>query len=241
MSPAPRLCTLLAPLLAVPVILAGCTSATGPATLPTPSASTPSFVQIPDRELVAVYDEPFDDNSGDWLEPDWDANSIAGGEYAIVEGAGNSHRVMGNVPLALMPLYEVQTNIDVHGSGLGEVAIYCRLDHGFTGFYKAALSANGVRISKGVPEDDASIDMFQSTTPVLSPEVDAVFSVGCFAEDDGFHVEAFVDDTLVGQAIDAADPPEGGDVRIAWSNLPAGDWDGDYLIALRSLLLETRA
>jgi hypothetical protein len=233
-----RLAALVVPL----ALLTGCTGSPSPETTSVvpDDPATPAFVPVPDRDLVTVYDEPFDDNSGDWLEPGWEANAIAGGEYSVTEGAGNSHRAMGNVALALMPLYEVQATMDVHGSGLSEVGIYCRLDHGFTGYYHFAVGIAGVRISKGVPDNDATIDLFVSPNPVLGPDVDAVVALGCFEEADGFHVEAFVDGALVGQAIDTEEPPEGGDVRVAWANLPPGDGEGPYVFALRSLLLETR-
>lgn len=242
MSPLPR----IAALLVLPAImLTGC-SAPAAETPPEPESSpsaaeVPSFLPVPERDLVTIHEEPFDDNSGDWLEPDWDANQIADGDYTVTEGAGNSHRVMGNVALALMPLAEVQATIDVHGTGLSEVGIYCRLDHGFTGYYRVALGVAGVRISKGVPENDASIDMFESPEPAIGPELDAVVTLACFAEDDGFHIEVFRDGELIAQAVDTDEPPEGGDVRVSWANLPPGDGEGPYVYSLRSLLLETRA
>ncbi|MCU1416912.1 MAG: hypothetical protein JWP32_1086 [Schumannella sp.] len=239
MYPLPRIVAVLLPLL----VVTGCAGGSPP--LPTSTAATEpaaaAFVPVPDRNLVTVYDEPFDDNSGDWLEPGWDANVIADGDLSVTEGAGNSHRAMGNVALALMPLYEVQATMDVHGSGLDEVGIYCRLDHGFTGFYRVALGRSGVRITKGVPEDDVPIDLFRAPEPAVGPDLDAVLALACFAEDDGFHVEAFLGGELIAQAVDTGEPPEGGDVRVSWANTPPGDGEGPYVFALRSLLLQTRA
>ena len=239
MNPLIRGVALVIPL----ALVTGC--AAGPAPAPTDSADAsdppPSFAAVPDRDLVTVYDEPFDDNSGDWLEPGWDANTIAGGEYSVTEKAGNSHRAMGNVPLALMPLFEVQATMDVHGSGLAEVGLYCRLDHGFTGFYRVAWASTGVRITKGIPEDDAPIDLFRADQPALPPDPDGVLSLACFEESDGFHVDAFLDGEVIAQAVDTDEPPEGGDVRVSWANLPPGEGDGPYVFALRSLKLETRA
>jgi hypothetical protein len=239
MSPLARLGALVVPLVA----LAGC--ATTP--LPLPPADSPSplpaatFAPVPERELVTVYDEPFDDNSGDWLEPGWDADKIEGGEYSVTENAGNSHRAMGNVALALMPLFEVQATMDVHGDGLDEVGLYCRLDHGFTGFYRVSWSSKGVRLTKGVPEDDAPIDLFRAPEPALPADPDGALALACFDEPDGFHVEALLDGELIAQAIDAGTPPEGGDVRVAWAFTPPGAGNGPYVFALRSLTLQKRA
>ena len=232
--------------LALPLaLLAGC--AAGPAADPTSTppatdtpAPAPAFVPVPDRQLVPVYDEPFDDNSGDWLEPNLDANVIEGGEYTVTDIAGISHRVMGDVALALMPLLEVQATIDVRGSGLGEIGLYCRLDHGFDSYYRVAAGVSGVRITKTTRGDDVPIDLFRRTDIVVGPDIDTVLTLACFAEDDGYHIDAFLDGDLVAQAIDHDPPPEGGDVRVSWANLPAAQSDGPYVYSLRSILLETR-
>jgi hypothetical protein len=231
-------------LVAALALLSGC--AAGPAaptpTRPATEAPTPApeFLPVPDRRLVAVYDEPFDDNGGDWLEPGLEANVIEGGEYTVTDIAGISHRVMGDVPLSLMPLLEVRATIDVHGTGLGEIGLYCRLDHGFDSYYRVAAGGSGVRITKTTPGDGVPVDLFRRSDIVLGPDVDTVLALACFAEDDGFHIDAFLDGELVAQAIDLDPPPEGGDVRVSWANLPAAQSDGPYVYSLRSLLLETR-
>lgn len=228
-------------------LLAGCTAAPTTSSLetsepaPAPSESeAPEFVPVPERELVTIYDDPFDDNSGDWLEPDEEGNQITGGEFVLESIAGFSTRWIGNVPLALMPLEEVAATVEFSGQGLSEVGLYCRLDRGFNQHYRFTVGESGVRISKAAEENEPSIDLFKAPTPALDPNPAGTMRMECFAESDGFHIDAFLDGELVAQAIDTDLPPGGGIVRVSWAYLPPGS-EGPHIFRMSSFTLETRA
>ncbi len=230
--------------LVLPVaLLAGCAAG------PSPSESTPpveptepaaEFAPVPERELVTVYDDPFDDNSGDWLEPGDEGNQITGGEFVLDSIAGFSTRWIGNVPLALAQ-DEVQTTIEFTAQNLAEVGLYCRLDPGVTHFYRFVMSGTGTRITKGIPTDDVPIDLFSAASPVLDPNQAGTMSLACFEETDGFHVEAFLDGELIAQAIDTEEPPAGSTVRVAWANQTDAQSDGPYVFRMSRFLMEVRA
>lgn len=225
---------------ALVVVLAACSAPVAVEPTPTadPTAEAPDFVPVPERELVTVYLDEFDDNSGDWLEPG-DPNTIEGGELILPDIAGHSTRLIGNTPLALFPLFEVEATMEFSAENLVEVGIYCRLDPGFTQFYRVAIDPNGIRISKATPGSDVSAELFKAGSPVLDPNQSGTLALACFDEPDGFHVEAFLDGELVAQAIDTEPPPDAGAVRVSWANAPSGD--GPFVFRMSSFLLETRA
>lgn len=226
----------------VPIALVAALAACGgqpaaPPSAESPTAEAPTFVPVPDRDLVAVYTDEFDDNSGDWLEPG-QPNTIEGGELVIPGIAGHSTRMIGNVPLA-MQLDEVAATMEFAGENLAEVGIYCRLDPGFTQYYRFALSTDGIRISKGTPQNDVAIELFKAESPSLDPNQSGTLTLDCFQESDGFHLDVLLDGELVAQAVDTEPPPAAGIVRVSWANQSTGD--GPFVFRLSSFVLETRA
>jgi hypothetical protein len=244
MSASHRILRRLATLAIPAALLAGCSAApasTEPATEPTDAAAAaPEFVPVPERDLVAIYDDPFDDNSGDWLEPGNDENAITGGEFVVDGLAAFSTRWIGEVAQA-MPQPEVQATAEFRAENLAEVGLYCRLDTGFTSFYRFVMSANGTRITKAVADDDVPIDLFSDPGTVLDANHAGTMAMACFEELDGFHVEAFLDGELVAQAIDTEEPPPGGVVRVAWANQAKDQSEGPYVFRMSRFLLEVRA
>lgn len=229
-------------ILALPIaLIAGCTAGPSPSATPAvvPTESAVEFTPVPERELVTLYDDPFDDNSGSWLEPGDDANQITGGEFMFEGIAGFSTRWIGNVPLGLSQP-EVRATVEFAAQNLAEVGLYCRLDHGFNHYYRFVLSATGTRITKGVPEDSVAIDLFGAPGPVLDPNLAGTMALACFEEPDGFHVEAFLDGELIAQAIDTDTPPAGVNVRVAWANQTKAQSDGPYIFRMSRFLMEGR-
>jgi hypothetical protein len=228
--------------LALPfALLAGCAAAPATTGSPTPDApAAPTFTAVPDRDLVTIHDEPFDDNSGGWLDPGDEGNVMADGEFVYEGLAGFSTRWIGDAPSELMPLDEVQASVEFRAENLAEVGMYCRLDSGFTNFYRFVATEKGVRITKGLPDSDVPVELFRAGTPVFDPDSSGTLALACFEEPDGYHVEAFLDGELIAQAIDSDPPPAGGYVRVAWANQLPGT-EGPYVFRMSSFRLETRA
>ncbi|HYI31854.1 MAG TPA: hypothetical protein VEX88_00145 [Glaciibacter sp.] len=204
------------------------------------SPPAPEFTEPSERELTEVYRDSFDDNSGDWIEPDSPGNTITDGVFRVEESAGQLFRWLGNVPYALMPLEEARFTATVATKSLTSLGVYCRVDRSFTAFYRLSLEKAGTYIRKAELDETTTI-LFEDSSRTIPSDFAGTLTFDCFQEDDGYHLQIALDGAVIAQAVDAEAVPAGGDFTLTWQNDIARDRDPPYVLELDELVIEVPA